>query len=75
MHMLKKRFIFRHFEKVKTTAINLNFGFEITKQYKIEAPYISPPIPNRIYGTFPFNGLCVKEIYKLRKLRIKGETI
>jgi hypothetical protein len=43
MYMLKKRYIFRHFEKVKTTAINLNFGFEITKQYKTEAPYLAPP--------------------------------
>jgi hypothetical protein len=73
--MLKQRYIFRHFEKVKTTAINLNFGFEILKQYKTEAPYIAPPIPYRISWTFPFNGLCVKEIYKLRKLRIKEETI
>ncbi len=75
MHMLKQPYISRHFEKVKTTAFNLNFGFGIPKQYKIEAPYIAPPIPYRISGTFPFNGLCVKEIYKLSKLRIKGETI
>jgi hypothetical protein len=42
--MLKQRYISRHFEKVKTTAINLSFDpFEIPKKYTIEAPYLAPP--------------------------------
>ncbi len=72
----QKTVYFKTFWESKNTSIILSFeSFEIPKQYKTEATYIGPPIPYRISGIFPFNGLCVKEVYKLRKLRIKGETI